>query len=174
MAIERYFHGFWSWTALDVVASIAAQYGLYACIGAAAFAWVRCKPQRLLGPLVVSSAIALLLDVLGGRIFYEPRPFIAMSVTPLISHQNDNGFPSDHSAVAAYVATLALFIDPAAGVVAWLFGVALGLGRMFCLLHTPLDVLAGWAIGAIPACFAGLYWRLRSGPGAVAFRRPPS
>jgi membrane-associated phospholipid phosphatase len=159
MAIERFFHGLWSNGTFDVLASIAAQFALYACVAVAALAWLRRKPERLLLPAVIAGVVVVLLDLLAGSIFHEARPFIRMGVTPLVPHDNDNGFPSDHSAAAAFVATIALFIDPALGVVAWLFAFALGIGRTFCLLHTPLDVVAGWAIGAVPACAAGLFWR---------------
>jgi undecaprenyl-diphosphatase len=161
MALERFFHSLWSFVALDAFASAAAQYGLYACIAAATVAWLRRRPHHILIPLLVGAAGAALLDVLAGSIYEDPRPFVALHVAPLVPHGIDNGFPSDHSAAAAYVATFATILDPAFGALAWSATLALGVARLYCLLHSPQDVAAGWMIGTVPAIAAGLYWKNR-------------
>lgn len=161
MALERFLHGLWSFSALDAFASAAAQYGLYACIAAAAAAWLRRRPRNMVIPLLAGAAGAALLDVVAGAMQYDSRPFVVMAIAPLVPHGIDNGFPSDHSAAAAYAATFALFIDPALGALAWGATVVLGAARLFCLLHQPQDVVAGWIIGAVPAIAAGFYWRNR-------------
>jgi undecaprenyl-diphosphatase len=161
MALERFFHSLWSLAALDAFASAAAQYGLYACIAAAAAAWLRRRPHHIVIPFLAGAAGAAVLNVLAGLIHYDPRPFVALHVAPLVPHGIDNGFPSDHSAAAAYVATFATILDPAFGALAWSATVVLGVARLYCLLHNPQDVMAGWIIGTAPAIAAGLYWRNR-------------
>jgi undecaprenyl-diphosphatase len=91
---------------------------------------------------------------IAGSVYHEQRPFVVLGVAPLLPHGIDNAFPSDHSAVAAYAATFACFLDPLFGVLAWVFAIVLGVGRAYCLLHTPLDVIAGWMIGGVPAIVA--------------------
>jgi len=98
-------------------------------------------------------------------LYTDPRPFAADHFRPLIAHAADNGFPSDHSAAAAFIAVATLFVDAPLGIVACVVTVALGISRLYCLLHSPVDVLGGWLIGAMPAVVAGLSYlrgRLRS------------
>jgi len=161
MAIERYVLSLWPHHSLDAIAAGAAQYGLYLCLALFCIAWFRSRPRGAVIPFVVCAALAAGLVYVSGLAHVEPRPFVVLGVTPLVAHGTDNAFPSDHSAAAAYAATLAAFVDPPVGVAAWLVTVALGAGRVYCLLHTPLDVVAGWVIGGAPAFMAVLWWKKR-------------
>jgi undecaprenyl-diphosphatase len=161
MPIERMLHGLWSNGALDSFAAAAATYGLYACVAICAVAFLRAKPRGAIVPFIVGAVAAVALDVLAGLVYQEQRPFVVLGVTPLVAHDTDNGFPSDHSAAAAFISTVALFVDPPLGAIAWVFTALLGAGRLFCLLHTPLDIAAGWVIGTAPAVLAGVYRKRR-------------
>jgi undecaprenyl-diphosphatase len=74
----------------------------------------------------------------------------------------DNGFPSDHSAVAAFLAAILCFIDAPAAAVAIVTAVAIGLARMYALVHWPIDIVGGWCIGALPAVIVMYLWRRRT------------
>lgn len=79
------------------------------------------------------------------RFFYNrPRPFAALEITPLLSHEAVASFPSGH---AAFYFALALavfyFLDRSWG---WkLIGAAflIGLARVFVGIHWPLDIVGG-------------------------------
>ncbi|HEY7994620.1 MAG TPA: phosphatase PAP2 family protein [Candidatus Eremiobacteraceae bacterium] len=159
MAIERYVHSLWPNQSLDAIAAGAAQYGLYLCLALFCVAWLRSRPRGAVIPFVVCAALAAGLVYVSGLAHDEPRPFVVLGVRPLVPHGTDNAFPSDHSAAAAYAATLAVFVDPPVGAATWLVTVALGAGRVYCLLHTPLDVVAGWVIGTGPGLIAVIWWR---------------
>jgi len=159
MAIERYVHSLWPHHSLDAIAVGAALYGLYLCLALFCVAWFRSRPRGAVTPFVVCAALAAGLVYVSGLAHEEPRPFVVLGVAPLVPHGTDNAFPSDHSAAAAYAATLAAFIDPPVGAAAWVVTVALGAGRVYCLLHTPLDVVAGWVLGAGPAVMAAIWWK---------------
>jgi undecaprenyl-diphosphatase len=116
---------------------------------------------------LISTAV---LDSVAGIAYHDQRPFVTLGVAPLVAHTADNGFPSEHSAAAACIGVAALFIDVPLGVVACVIAAALGIARLYCLLHSPVDVLAGWAIGALPTLVAGL-WR---GRAKTPVLRPPS
>jgi undecaprenyl-diphosphatase len=161
MDAERYFHGLWTMQPLDALAEFAAVYGLYVVCAIAAFAWLRRRPKGALAPIVVGAVVAAAIVWIAGAVYQEQRPFVVLGVTPLVPHDADNAFPSDHSAAAAYAATIAFFIDPALGAGAWIAAAAVGVGRAYCLLHSPDDVVAGWLIGALPAVAAGAYWKKR-------------
>jgi len=176
MAAERYFHSLWSNGVLDVLAVFAAQYGLWVCAAAAAFAWLRRKPRGAVVPFVLGAVAAASLDFVAGLLIHEARPFVAIGVAPLVPHSSDNGFPSDHCAAAAYFSVAASFFDPIAAWIAAAAAFALGLGRAYSLLHTPQDVIAGWLIGAVPALAAGFYWKLWTKASArktARHREPP-
>jgi undecaprenyl-diphosphatase len=161
MAIEQYFHSLWQNRALDSLARVTADYGLYICFAVLAIAWVRRPPRGALVPFGLGAAVAALAVFIAGALHDESRPFAMLHVAPLVPHGLDNAFPSDHSAAAAYVSTVVAFLDLPLAIVAWIATIALGLARSYCLLHTPLDVFAGWILGALPAVAAGVYWRKR-------------
>jgi len=158
MTVERYLHGLWSVVWLDRVAAATAEYGLYVCVLVLLAAWLRRRPSGILLPFAIGAVGAIALDVIAGVVYHDQRPFVTLGVAPLIPHGSDNGFPSDHSAAVAFIAVAALFIDAPLGILASIVAISLGIARLFCLLHSPIDVFAGWLIGAIPALGAGLVW----------------
>jgi undecaprenyl-diphosphatase len=84
------------------------------------------------------------------KLHSDPRPFVQNpSLKPMFSHPKDNGFPSDHSAVAGLIAALMLWRSRAWGV---LFGVAallVAAARVLSHVHHVQDVVAGLALGVI-------------------------
>ena len=98
--------------------------------------------------------IAYIAAQIGGAIYNDPRPFVVGHFQPLISHAADNGFPSDHSLLAAVLlAAVALAgvrwvlaILPLAVLVEW--------ARVGAGLHHPIDVVGSdlcVAVGALAA-----------------------
>ena len=162
--IETYFHSMWGHPFLDASAAYAARFGLIPCVAALAVAWLLRRPRGSIVLMIAAAVAAFGAVVVAGLAYHEARPFVALGVTPLVSHTPDNAFPSDHSAVAAYAATFAAFFDVRLGVVAWAGAIVLGLARMYCLLHTPVDVAGGWVLGALPAAIAGFLWKKRRTP----------
>lgn len=81
--------------------------------------------------------------------FYEPRPFVTFHFSPIVGETADASFPSRHatiSAVFAFAFTYfkskwVLLLLP---VMAWI-----GLSRVFVGVHYPMDILGGFAVGAI-------------------------
>jgi len=141
---------------LDRVAAATAEYGLYACALVLLVAWLRRRPSGVLLTFAIGAVGAIALDLIAGAVYHDQRPFVSLGTTPLVAHDDHNGFPSDHAAAAAFIAVAALFVDIPLGVIACVVAVAVGLARLYCLLHSPVDVLAGWLIGAVPALVAGL------------------
>ncbi len=62
--------------------------------------------QRIAMSAALATAIALGLNIILGKLIYEPRPFVSNpgTVRLLISHAKDASFPSDHEAVAMSIA----------------------------------------------------------------------
>ena len=87
---------------------------------------------------------------------YQPdiqRPFELLGVDPGASFLNNPGFPSDHALFVTAI-TLAVWFETklkkTAIVLAGLV-VVISVARVLALVHTPLDVVGGVAIGLIGA-----------------------
>ena len=102
---------------------------------------------------ILRGGVILFLSILmakgGGALFHEDRPFVTVNKLPLIAHAADNGFPSDHTLLSAacafLIAPFAIYFSLAAFVAA-LF---VGLARVGCMLHSPLDITASIVFAGI-------------------------
>ena len=97
---------------------------------------------------IVAGLIALLSAKLMSLIYQDgERPFMILGVDPKAAYLNNPGFPSDHvlfvfaitfvvwASTKSKPLTLALLI----------MSVMVAAGRVLALVHTPLDVLGGFA-----------------------------
>jgi undecaprenyl-diphosphatase len=162
MQVVSFFHSLWGHAWLDSVMIAIANFGLIISLAAFVSGLWRARPRGLLPWFALGTVAAVGLDLLGGHVFFDQRPFVRLGVTPLFAHSTDNGFPSDHSAVAAFLAAILWFIDAPAAAVATAAAVAIGLARMYALVHWPIDVIGGWCIGALPAVTVMYFWRARN------------
>jgi undecaprenyl-diphosphatase len=163
MQLISFFHSLWGRAWLDGAMIAIANFGLVVSLAAFVTGLWRRRPHGLLPWFALGTAAAVGLDLLGGHVFFDQRPFVRLGVAPLFAHSMDNGFPSDHSAVAAFLAAILWFIDAPATVVASVTAVAIGVARMYALVHWPIDVIGGWCIGAVPAVIVMHFWRRRRG-----------
>ena len=121
------------------------------------FAFVFAAQPQARRALLIRGVIALLLAVVlakgGGALYEEPRPFAVRHVAPLIPHEPDNGFPSDHTLVCAVCAFLILPLSRPVALAAGVVTLTVGAARIAALIHSPLDILASIAF-AVFACVA--------------------
>ncbi len=93
---------------------------------------------------------------------YQPsleRPFEILGVEPGASFLPNAGFPSDHALFTAFL-TLAVWFETRRKKIAILLTiltVAVCVGRVLALVHTPLDVIGGIVIACV-----GALWYLQS------------
>lgn len=133
------------------MASIA-DYGIVVCVAALVIAWLRNRSPAFVLQFVMGALLATALDLVLGHFIHDRRPFVVLDTAPLVPHGNDNSFPSDHSAVAAYIAMSLVYLDATPwALVATVFALLIGLARVYALLHWPSDIVAGWLIGLAPA-----------------------
>ena len=82
------------------------------------------------------------------RYFYHrPRPFLTHDVLALINHSNSGSFPSGHMTLFFALSAVIYFYNRKLG---WLFFVGsaiMGVARVFCGVHYPLDIIGGAVIG---------------------------
>jgi undecaprenyl-diphosphatase len=152
-----------------------AEYFFLLSAGIAGFVWLRQPAFRkwtLATASVTGGLAALGLMTLAGALYYDPRPFVVQHIHPLFTHAADNGFPSDHATLTMFIAVCVLFYSRLWGMVLVVNALLVGSARVLAHVHSPLDIAAGFAIGALAAALACWVapWIVRTIPLAKAAR----
>ena len=113
------------------------------------------RPTRKAGALALC---AMALGLLVTNITIKPlveraRPWLVLPITPLVTENDPNSFPSGHTCAAfaagmSWVRTLPWKGGRIAAVV---MAVCMGLSRLYVGVHFPTDVLVGALIGSLCA-----------------------
>jgi undecaprenyl-diphosphatase len=104
---------------------------------------------------ILGAILSLLLAKIGNHLYYDPRPFVAGDFTPYFPHGNDNGFPSDHTLLAAFFTFLVLRYSKKLGWVLLLLALLVGMARVKAGVHHSIDVLGSFVFAAIGVWIAG-------------------
>lgn len=131
-----------------------AQYVFALVIFALALAWILTKREQKVQFIIMTllaGGIAFVLSRIAAAMYFDPRPFVTLHVAPLIAHAADNGFPSDHALLTGTLTAVAYFYNKKIAVVMALLTIAVGWARVLANVHTPLDIAAGWLLGAVGA-----------------------
>src|SRR5664280_1508446 len=140
-----------------------AQYVLYLILAAATVIWLYLpRPDKvsLAARTLMSLVIVFLLIKVAAAIYTDPRPFVVdPSIRPLFAHGADNGFPSDHTAVAVTVALLVMMYRRWLGAALLVATIVLGAARVASHVHHAPDILAGLVIAALAVGIASASWR---------------
>lgn len=131
--------------------------------------------KALVVSLIIAGVVAVILDKIGGKVYYDPRPFVSQHITPLIQHSADNGFPSEHTILSMTIGILLLYYRRRLGALAVIVAYVVGVARIAAHVHSPIDIIGGIVIGAIAAT-AGYYAAKKwlGGPRRHAVRPPSS
>jgi membrane-associated phospholipid phosphatase len=132
-----------------------AQYAIGVVALVAAVVWLRVpRTQKLrfaAEALVALAAVAVLVKV-AGALHTDVRPFVAdPHLRAWFAHTADDGFPSDHTALAFAVALVVLAHRRTAGVVLVAVALAIGAARVLAHVHHLQDIGAALLIGAVAA-----------------------
>lgn len=142
---------------MHLILLFTAKY-LYLLIGLIAFIfWLRLSNKQKIRLAVyglVAGIITLLLVKVGAALFYDPRPFVTHHLTPLYPHGADNGFPSDHTALTAFIALTVFSMSKRLGIILLVASVAVGVSRVIGHIHSPIDILGSLAFAAIGSLVA--------------------
>ncbi|THF88510.1 phosphatase PAP2 family protein [Deinococcus sp. KSM4-11] len=112
---------------------------------------------RLAARILVSGVVALVVTQVLVRVVIDPRPYMVEHYTPLAHVSADNGFPSDHTLVAALLTGWAAWRFRRAWM-AFAAGVLLiALGRLGIGAHHTLDVLGSVLIALVSLGAAHLW-----------------
>lgn len=103
------------------------------------------------GHMVLLAVVAYILAKVLGHMISDPRPYIVAHTQPLIPTAHDNGFPSDHTLLAAVLTASLWWIDRRF-IAAFAIGTLLVLlGRLGIDAHHTLDVVGSVVITVIAA-----------------------
>ena len=140
----------------------AAQYFVFieaiAALGAVAFVLYRqplLEGLRWLLAAGITGVMAEVFTQIGGAIYIDPRPFASEHYHPLIAHVADNGFPSDHALLAAFlVACVVLVRLWLALPIVVVLGLLVDWARVGAGIHHPIDVIGSAVFVALGAGIA--------------------
>lgn len=140
-----------------------AQYLLFVILAAAAAIWLYLPRQDKVGlavQAIVSLVIAVVLIKVAAVLHADPRPFVVdPSIRPLFVHPADNGFPSDHTTLAATVALMVMIYRRGLGALLLVAAIFVGAARMAAHVHHGQDIVAGLLIAALAVGIAAATWR---------------
>lgn len=90
---------------------------------------------------LITLPIIFIISRLASKLYFNPRPFVVGNFLPLISHANDNGFPSDHTLLSAAIASIIYIYNKKIGVLLGLLAILVGLARMAAGVHHFADIV---------------------------------
>jgi membrane-associated phospholipid phosphatase len=133
-----------------------AQYALFAVALAAAVVWLRLPGRHekvvVAAQVVVAAVLVAVLVKVASALHTDPRPFVTdPHLTPWFAHPADNGFPSDHTALASAVSFVVLAHRRSAGLLLLAVSVLIGVARVMSHVHHVQDIVAGLLIGLVAA-----------------------
>jgi undecaprenyl-diphosphatase len=120
------------------------------------FAWwqaAKAHKKQLLLAVAAAIVIAAVLDKVGGKLYYDPRPF-THGIKPLITHSADNGFPSEHTLFSMTIAGVIALHRRRLGSLALGVALIVGLARMAAHVHSLVDIVGATVMG-LAAAYAG-------------------
>lgn len=107
----------------------------------------------------ISLPLAFLFSLIAAKLYYDPRPFVVGHFNPLVAHGQDNGFPSDHTLLAATVSAVVFRFDRRIGTVLFLSTMLIGISRMYVGVHHFIDILGATIIAVLSVYVAHLVSR---------------
>lgn len=137
---------------MHIILLFFAKY-LFLIVGLAAFVyWLRVSKQEKIRLIVFGSVAAIVtiaLVKIGAALFYDPRPFVNHHVIPLYPHGADNGFPSDHTVLTAFIAMTIFSSSKLLGIVLLVMSILIGLSRIVGHIHSPIDIVGSLVFALI-------------------------
>lgn len=143
---------------LDRLAVFGAKY-LFLVILAVAGVWAIRQPMPRIKRLVLIAALMFPLvyvgALIGGKFYDDPRPFVVGHFTPLVAHEPDNGFPSDHVLLCSAVAALVMVFEWRLGAMLWVLTAFVAAARVYIGLHHTTDAIGSITIVLVVASVVG-------------------
>ena len=102
--------------------------------------------------LVLGTTAAIIsygVACVAGWIYFDPRPFVEGHFKPLIPHDAENGFPSDHVLLVSCVASVISVFNFRFSLVLWVLTFLVGYARVYVGVHHFQDIFASMTIAGV-------------------------
>jgi undecaprenyl-diphosphatase len=100
---------------------------------------------------VIATIVALAINYVIGKIWFQPRPFMVPIGYTFLTHTPDSSFPSDH-VTFIWAVGFSLFLQPGLrfpGSIMLIIALLVGWARVFLGVHFPLDVVGSIVIATL-------------------------
>lgn len=151
---------------MDSIIRFVGRYFFLISVIVVALYWLRAKVSvkiSLAWSLIAGGVLALVLDLIAGHLYYDPRPFVTHHLVPLIAHAPDNGFPSDHALLTAFLAFTMLLYSVRTGIFLIVVALIVSWARVAAHLHNPRDIVGSFVIAAVAVVVVQVIARLWQG-----------
>jgi undecaprenyl-diphosphatase len=151
---------------VDSIIRFVGRYFFLISVVVVALYWLRAKVSvkiSLAWHLVAGGVLAVVLAVIAGHLYYDPRPFVTHHLVPLIAHAPDNGFPSDHALLTAFLAFTMLLYSKRTAVFLLVIALLVSWARVAAHLHNPRDIVGSFVIAAVAVIVVQVIARLWRG-----------
>jgi undecaprenyl-diphosphatase len=158
---------------LNTLSIFGAKY-LFIVIGGIALVYFLAQPRPVQKRILIIAAMTLpliyIVSKIGGLLYDDPRPFVVGHFVPLIPHEPDNGFPSDHVLLCAGIAAVIYPSRKVLSLVLWVLTLLVGMSRVHVGLHHSVDIIGSIGMAIAVAAFSNFIMspRMRGGPGRTA------
>jgi undecaprenyl-diphosphatase len=129
---------------MDAIIIFFAKYAVFLIVLVAGVYWLtlpkRQKVQMLVFGLILG-LVAFVLTRIGSSLYYDSRPFVDMNVQPIIPHADNNGFPSDHTALAFAAAATTFYMNKKLGLALFILAALVGMARVLGYIHSITDII---------------------------------
>ena len=151
---------------MDSIIRFVGRYFFLISVVVVVIYWLRAKVSvkiSLAWHLIAGGVLAEVLAVIAGHLYYDPRPFVTHHLIPLIAHAPDNGFPSDHALLTAFLAFTMLLYSKRTGVFLLVIALLVSWARVAAHLHNPRDIVGSFVIAAVAVIVVQVIARLWRG-----------
>lgn len=136
----------------DSLVIFGAKYLIIFIIGIAFLYFIN-QPREKQKTIIILGIITLPIIYAVSQIvayfYYDPRPFVTGHFVPLISHDPDNGFPSDHTLLSSAIAMMIFYYNRRVGIFLLILATFVGLARVLAGIHHITDVFGSMLITII-------------------------
>jgi len=142
---------------MHAIVTFIAKYFIALSVIGICIVWLRLNmsnKKRFIVVAVIGAILTIVLAKLASKLYYDPRPFVAGHFTPYFSHGNDNGFPSDHTLFASFLAFLSWYYSKKAGLGLLIVALLIGLSRVVAGVHHLLDILGSMVFAFVGSWLA--------------------
>ncbi|MCD6550188.1 undecaprenyl-diphosphatase [bacterium] len=111
----------------------------------------RKKYQSMVVWAFASGIIARVITAIIRLLWSHPRPFVSNNVKLLIPYLKTSSFPSGHASFFFGIAGTVYFYNKKLGTLFFIFAAIISIARVFCGIHWPADIAAGFLVGVFSA-----------------------